>query len=344
MRIGSLTVDPPYILAPMAGVTDLAFRLVCAELGVGMVCTEMVSANALIHSGLNERTRQILQMRPQAEGRVSVQLFGPTPEIMARGLEIIAHYPAAAFDINMGCPVPKVAGHECGAALLKDPPRAASLVRAMRAVTDRPVTVKMRSGWDERSVNAVEVALQLQDAGAASIAIHGRTRRQGYSGTADRDIIARVVDALDIPVSGSGDVFTARDVHTLRHQTGCAGVHFARGVMGNPWLFREAAYLEATGTALPPPTLAERFGVVRKHFGLLRETQGDHMASLKFRKHGAWYTKGLPGSAQVRKALNQASNAEAALAVLEAYYERLHVGDLAEALAQPNPENEVIAA
>lgn len=321
MRLGTLTLDPPHILAPMAGVTDLAFRLICKELGAGLVCTEMVSANALLHDG--KRNSQILDLRPEEEGPVSIQLFGPTPEILAGGLRRLAHLPAAAFDLNMGCPVPKVAGHSCGAALMRDPARAAALVRAMREVTDRPITVKMRSGWDAASVNAVEVALRLQDAGAAAIAIHGRTREQAYRGQADWEVIARAVDALDIPVAGSGDIFTPDDVVRMRRDTGCAGVHFARGVLGNPWLFREAAHLARTGTVHPGPTLEERFAIVYRHYALLRETQGDRTACLKFRKHGAWYTKGLPGSAVVRCELNQAQSPAAALDVLRRYEEAL---------------------
>ena len=340
MRIGQLTIDPPTVLAPMAGVTDLAFRIICKEYGAGLVCTEMVSANAVIHNCRAPKHERLFDIRPDVEGPVCMQLFGATPEVMAEGLRRLAHLPAAVFDINMGCPVPKVAGQACGSALLRDPPRAAALVRAMVAVTERPVTVKMRSGWDEHSINAVEVALRLQDAGAAAIAIHGRTRKQGYSGTADRGIIAAVVEALDIPVSGSGDMFTAQDVCDMRRETGCAGVHVARGAMGNPWLFREARHLMETGTPLPPPTVAERFAVVRRHFALLRETQGDHTANLKFRKHGAWYTKGLPGSALVRAELNRAPDADAALAVLERYEEHLHAGTPVAAAAH----GEVIAA
>lgn len=338
MRIGKLTLDPPHILAPMAGVTDLAFRLICKAHGAGMVCTEMVSAKALIHG--DRKTMHLLNLRPETEGPVCVQLFGPTPQIMAEGLRRIADLPIDVFDINMGCPVPKVAGQACGSALLKDPPRAAALVKALRAVTDRPVTVKMRTGWDAQSINAVEVALRLQDAGAASVAIHGRTREQGYAGVADRAIIAQVVDALDIPVSGSGDVFTAEDVVSLRRDTGCAGVHFARGVMGNPWLFREAEHLWQTGVPLPPPSIAERFAVVYRHFALLRETQGDHTAHLKFRKHGAWYTKGLPGSARIRHVLNRAADADAALAVLRQYEQHLRTN----APSAPRAAHEVIAA
>jgi len=329
MRIGTLKIHPPYILAPMAGVTDLAFRLICKAEGAGLVCTEMVSANALIHGG--RKHNHILDLRPEAEAPVSVQLFGPTPEIMAEGLKRLVHLPVDVFDINMGCPVPKIAGQACGSALLKDPPRAASLVKAMVGITDRPVTVKIRSGWDEKSVNAVEVALRLQDAGAASVAIHGRTRAQGYKGTADWDIIAAVVEALDIPVSGSGDVFTARDVVGLQMHTRCAGVHFARGALGHPWLFREAIHLWETGADLPPPTLRERFVTMRTHFALLRQTQGEHTANLKFRKHGAWYTKGLPGSAQVRAELNRALHADAALAVLDRYEAALRDGEHAGA-------------
>ncbi len=321
MRIGTLTLDPPHILAPMAGVTDLAFRLVCKSFGAGLVCTEMVSAKALVHG--DRKTQRLLQLRREAEGPVCVQLFGPSPEIMVEGLHRIAHLPIDVFDINMGCPVPKVAGHACGSALLRDPPRAAALVAALCQVTERPVTAKIRTGWDARSINAVEVARRLQDAGAASIAVHGRTREQGYRGAADREIIAQVVEAVEIPVSGSGDVFTAEDVVSLRRDTGCAGVHFARGVMGNPWLFREAAHLWTTGVPLPPPSIAERFRVLRWHYALLRETQGDHTAHLKLRKHGAWYTKGLPGSAPVRHALNRAPDADAALEILLQYEEHL---------------------
>lgn len=291
-----------YGLAPMAGVTDVAFRAICKGFGCGLTYTEMVSAKGLHYGG--ERTARLLEAHP-SEGPFGIQLFGSEPALLADTVKRLQDEAVGItlFDINMGCPAPKITGNGEGSALMKDIPLAARIVEAMALASELPVTVKFRAGWDGRSVNAVEFARAMEQSGAAGVCVHGRTRMQFYSGKADWGIIAEVKAAVDIPVLGNGDVFSARDALVMREATGCDGVLVARGAQGNPWIFREIAHLEATGEPLPPPSGIERLDMALKHAKDLAELRGEH-AAVEMRKHIAWYVKGLPGASAFRERVN----------------------------------------
>jgi len=307
------------VLAPMAGVTNRAFRLLCREQGAGLVFTEMVSATALLYG--NRKTRQLLVFGPD-EGPVGVQLFGADPETMAEAARLVAELGFVCIDVNMGCPAPKIAqAGRAGVALMKDPELAYDVVRAMvRAVGEQvPVTVKLRAGWDEQSINAPEVARAVTAAGAVMVSVHGRTRAQMYRGEADRGIIRAVKEAVAVPVCGSGDVFTPQAAAMMFAETGCDGVMFARGALGNPWIFaRTLTYLKTC--VLPPaPGYEERLGMLLRHLELLLELKGEYIAVREMRRHAAWYTKGLPGAAQFRDQIQRAASREEFYAMVRNY-------------------------
>lgn len=301
LTIGNVELKNNVILAPMAGVTDLPFRLLCKEQGAALVCTEMVSAKAILYN--NKNTKALLEMHPD-EAPVSLQLFGSDPVIISEMAKRIEELPFAILDINMGCPVPKVVNNGEGSALMKNPKLAGEIVSAVSKAIKKPVTVKIRSGFDKDHINAVEMAKIMEDSGAAAIAVHGRTREQYYSGEADWEIIARVKETVSIPVIGNGDVTDCESAAKLLKQTGCDGIMIGRAARGNPWIFRQVtAYLD-DGTILPLPTSEERKAMILRHGRLQLEYKGEYTGVREMRKHVSWYTAGMPHSAQLRQIVN----------------------------------------
>lgn len=301
LTIGNVELPNQVILAPMAGVSDIAFRLLCHEQGAGLVCSEMVSAKAILYG--NKNTEELLQIHPE-EGAVSLQLFGSDPDIVSEMAKRIEERPFAVLDLNMGCPVPKVVNNGEGSALMKDPLLAGRIVEKTAKAIQKPLTVKIRKGFDDDHVNAVEMAHILQESGAAAVAVHGRTREQYYSGQADWDIIAQVKAAVKIPVIGNGDVTDGESALRLLKKTGCDGVMIGRGAQGNPWVFREVtAALE--GREIPPrPTRQELYDMIARHAQLAAQYKGEYITVREVRKHLAWYTTGLPHAAALRRQIN----------------------------------------
>ncbi|MBU3875961.1 tRNA dihydrouridine synthase DusB [Faecalicatena sp. AGMB00832] len=307
LKIGSVQLENSYILGPMAGVTDLPFRLLCKEQGAGLVCMEMVSAKGILYN--NKNTENLLTIHPE-ETPASLQLFGSDPKIVSEMAKRIEERPFAILDINMGCPVPKVVRNGEGSALMKNPKLVYELVSAVVKAIEKPVTVKIRKGFDDEHVNAVEIAKIIEEAGAAAVAVHGRTREQYYSGSADWDIIRQVKEAVSIPVIGNGDVTSGERAIAMREQTGCDGIMIARGAQGNPWIFSELLEYERTGTLPPRPSVEEIKKTMLRHARLQLEYKGDYLGIREMRKHVAWYTKGLHGSAKLREAINQVTTYE----------------------------------
>lgn len=302
LKIGNVTLDNNLVLAPMAGVTDLPFRLLCKEQGAGLICMEMVSAKAIMYR--NKNTEALLEIHP-AERPVSLQLFGSDPDIVSEMAKRIEDRPFSILDINMGCPVPKVVNNGEGSALMKNPALAEAIVAKTVKAIRKPVTVKIRKGFDDSMVNAVEIAKACEAAGASAIAVHGRTREQFYSGKADWGIIARVKESVSVPVIGNGDVTDGATAVRLMKETGCDGIMIGRAVRGNPWIFREIrAYLE-TGETIKRPTPEEMRETVLRHAALQLETKGEYIGIREMRKHVAWYTAGYPHSAGLRRRVNE---------------------------------------
>ena len=297
MKIGNVNLANPYILAPMAGVTDLPFRLLCKEQGAGLLCMEMISAKALQYK--NKNTKALLAIHPE-EYPVSLQLFGSDPKIMSEMAKMIEELPFQILDINMGCPVPKVVRNGEGSALMKNPKLVHEIVSAVSKAIEKPVTVKIRKGFDDDHINAVEIAKIIEDAGGAAVAVHGRTREQYYSGKADWDIIRQVKEAVSIPVIGNGDVISGEKALQMRRETGCDGVMIGRGCQGNPWIFRELLAYEETGSIPERPGTDQIRETMLRHARLQIEFKGDYIGIREMRKHVAWYTKGMQGSAKLR--------------------------------------------
>lgn len=307
LKIGNVELENNVILGPMAGISDLPFRLLCHEQGAGLVCMEMVSAKAITYK--NKNTDKLMDIHP-SEHPVSLQLFGSEPDVMAEATRMIADKPYDILDVNMGCPVPKVVGNGEGSALMKKPELIEEIVKAMVSATDRPVTVKIRKGFNDNSINAVECALAAQQGGAAAVAVHGRTREQYYSGKADWSIIAKVKDAVNIPVIGNGDVVDGPSAKALFEETGCDGIMIARAAQGNPWIFREVvSYLKGEGTP-DRPSPQEVYDTVMRHADLQLEYKGEYIGIREMRKHVSWYTAGYPGSARFRNIINQMEDME----------------------------------
>ena len=302
MEIGNLKLENPYILAPMAGVTDLPFRLLCKEQGAGLLCMEMISAKALQYK--NKNTKVLLAIHPQ-EYPVSLQLFGSDPKIISEQAKRIEALPFQILDINMGCPVPKVVKNGEGSALMKNPKLVFEIVSQLVKAIEKPVTVKIRKGFDDDHINAVEIAKIAEEAGASAVAVHGRTREQYYSGEADWDIIRQVKEAVHIPVIGNGDVTSAEKAAEMRKITGCDGVMIGRGVQGNPWIFSEMITYEETGVLPERPSLEEIRDMMLRHARLQLKYKGEFIGIREMRKHVAWYTKGLKGSAKLREEINR---------------------------------------
>lgn len=307
LKIGNVTLENNLILAPMAGVTDLPFRLLCKEQGAGLLCMEMVSAKAIYYG--NKNTEVLLEIHPE-ERPVSLQLFGSDPDIIAEMAAKIEDRPFAILDFNMGCPVPKVVNNGEGSALMKNPKLAEEILTKLVRAVKKPVTVKIRKGFDEDSVNAVEIAKMAESCGVAAVAVHGRTRQQYYSGQADWDIIRQVKEAVKIPVIGNGDIHTAEDVVRMKEQTGCDGFMIGRGAQGNPWIFRQILHKLETGEDLLRPSLQEVTEMVLRHARLQIEVKGEYVGMREIRKHAAWYTAGYKNSSKLRGKINEIENYE----------------------------------
>lgn len=307
LKIGNVTLENNLILAPMAGVTDLPFRLLCREQGAGLLCMEMVSAKAILYK--NKNTEELLTVHPM-EHPVSLQLFGSDPDIISEIAKQIEERPFDILDINMGCPVPKVVNNGDGSALMKNPKLAGEIIEKTVRAIKKPVTVKIRKGFDDNHVNAVELAYIAQESGAAAVAVHGRTREQFYSGKADWDIIRQVKEAVSIPVIGNGDLLTAEDVIAMEKQTGCDGFMIARGAQGNPWIFKQILHYFETGEYLPKPDYQIMIETLLRHARMQIEFKGDYVGIREIRKHAAWYTAGYRNSSKLRGKINEVETYE----------------------------------
>ncbi|SFU68132.1 tRNA-U20-dihydrouridine synthase [Clostridium sp. DSM 8431] len=321
MKIGNLVFDNNVFLAPMAGVTDISFRGLCKEMGCGLVYTEMVSAKALYYG--SENTQSLLRISEE-EKPVAVQIFGRDPKIMAQMCE--EHFnereDICVIDINMGCPANKIVKNGEGSALMKEPALAAEIVREIKKVSTKPVTVKFRKGFDENNINAVEFAKWIENAGADAIAVHGRTRQQMYEGKADWDIIRQVKEAVNIPVIGNGDVFTPEDAFRLKEVSNCDGIMIARGSMGNPWIFKQIER-KLKGEEVLEVTPEEKIDMCLRHYELAVKNDGEYKAIREMRKHASWYIKGLPKSSEIRNIINTMNSSAEVFETLNQYKEEL---------------------
>ncbi|WP_304341093.1 tRNA dihydrouridine synthase DusB [Metaclostridioides mangenotii] len=318
MKIGNVELGGRVFLAPMAGVTDLAFRLICKEKGCDLLYTEMINAKALCYD--DEKTKKMLNIREE-EHPVSVQIFGSDPNYMGRAADILNEYPNEILDINMGCPAPKVIKNGDGSALMRNPKLAGEVLKAVVKNSIKPVTLKIRKGWDDNSINALEIAKIAEDAGISAIAVHGRTREQYYSGAADWDIIKQVKEAVKVPVIGNGDVFDIKSAIKMLDKTGCDAIMIGRGSQGNPWIFSQInSYLD-NGIAIPEPSALEKINTAIKHLNLALEEDGEYVAVREMRKHIAWYLKGLKNSARLRDEINKIESYDDVVLKLQRYLE-----------------------
>ena len=307
LQIGNVKLENDLILGPMAGVTDLPFRLLCKEQGAGLLCMEMVSAKGIMYN--NKNTKFLLTI-DERERPVSLQLFGSDADIISEQAKRIEELPFDILDINMGCPVPKIVNNGDGSALMKNPLLAGEIIEKTARAIQKPVTVKIRKGFDEEHINAVEMAHIAQESGAAAIAVHGRTREQYYSGKADWEIIRKVKEAVKIPVIGNGDVWTTQDAIDMRKQTGCDGVMIGRGAQGNPWIFKQILHYEQTGELLEKPSPQEVTEMILRHAKMQMEFKGEYTGMREIRKHAAWYTAGYKNSAKLRGKINETETYE----------------------------------
>lgn len=314
LQIGGVKLENNLILAPMAGVSDLPFRLLCMEQGAGLVCMELVSAKAILYK--NRNTEELLAIDPN-EKCVSLQLFGSDPDIMSEIAKQIEGRPFDILDINMGCPVPKVVNNGDGSALMKNPVLAGKIIEKTVRAIKKPVTVKIRKGFDDAHVNAPELAHIAQESGAAAVAVHGRTREQYYAGAADWEIIRKVKENVSIPVLGNGDLKTADDIAAMAEQTGCDGFMIARGAQGNPWIFRQILHYFETGETLEKPSFAEVTQMLLRHAKMQLAIKGDYTGIREIRKHAAWYTAGYRNSSKLRGRINEVESYDELQALFE---------------------------
>lgn len=307
LRIGNVELENNLILAPMAGVTDLPYRLLCKEQGAGLVCMEMVSAKGILYK--NKNTESLLQV-DERERPASLQLFGADPKIISEMAKQIEDRPFDILDINMGCPVPKVVNNGEGSALMKNPVLAGQIIEATVKAITKPVTVKIRKGFDQEHINAVELAHIAQESGAAAVAVHGRTREQFYSGKADWDIIRQVKDAVTIPVIGNGDVVDESSAEAMVKETGCDGIMIGRAAQGNPWIFSQIIKWQMTGEYAKRPDLEQVVAMIRRHAGMQIELKGEYTGIREMRKHAAWYMSGYKNSSKFRGKINEVESME----------------------------------
>ena len=317
MKIGNLEFSVPVFLAPMAGVTDTPYRILAREMGCELVYSEMVSDKGINYR--NAHTLEMLHTEP-AERPIAMQLFGAEPQSVVRAAQYVESLGCAdILDFNMGCPAPKVVKNHEGSALMRDPQRAFAILKALRQAVSLPVTVKMRLGWDDDSINVLELARLAEQAGMDAIAVHGRTREQFYRGQADWETIAAVKQAVSIPVIANGDVRTCADLARIFAVTGCDGVMIGRAAQGNPWIFRRFREFLQTGVELPEPSLAERGEIILRHLDMLLQFKGDYIGPREMRKHATWYTKGLPHGAELRNLFNQAETREDFVRIIDKF-------------------------
>ena len=307
MRIGNVDIKGNVVLAPMAGVTDLPFRLLCKENGCGYLYTEMVSAKAIMYN--NKNTESLLTVT-EGENPIAVQLFGSEPEVMAEAAKRMEERPFDVIDVNMGCPVPKVVNNGEGSALMKNPLLVGRIVEAMANAVKKPVTVKIRAGFDQDNINAPEIARIIQESGGAAVAVHGRTRQQYYSGKADWDVIRRVKENVSIPVIGNGDILTGQDAVKMMEETGCDGVMIGRGARGNPWIFGQINEYLSCGKEMTQPTADEIKSMILKHARMLIDAKGEYTGIREMRKHFAWYTTGMRHASGLRNEVNHVEHFE----------------------------------
>ena len=317
MQIGKFTFNEPVFLAPMAGVTDTAYRIIAHDMGCPLCYAEMVSSQG-IHFR-NERTLTMLESEP-GERPLAMQIFASTPEMAAEAAKYVEDLGTAdILDFNMGCPAPKIVKNGEGSALMRDPDKAYAILSAIRKVVKMPFTVKMRKGWDDEHVNVLEIAKIAEAAGVDAIAVHGRTREQFYSGRADWDIIAEVKKTVKVPVIANGDVRTCQDLQKILDVTGADGVMIGRGAQGNPWIFKQLTHFLRTGEILPKPTMQERAEVIIRHLDLLLKYKGDYIGPREMRKHATWYTRGITHGAILRDKFNKAEKREDFIDIIEKY-------------------------
>lgn len=314
MNIGNVSLDNRVFLSPMAGVTDLPFRLICKQKGCGMLYTEMINAKALCYN--DENTKKMTKIEDE-EHPIAIQIFGSEPEYMGRATEILNSHSNEILDINMGCPAPKVIKNGDGSALMKNPKLAEEVMKAVVKNSTKPVTLKIRKGWDDNNINAVEIAKIAEQAGISALAIHGRTREQYYSGEADWDIIKEIKQSISIPVIGNGDVFEIEDAINLLEKTNCDAIMIGRGAQGNPWIFNRINHYMNTGEILPKPTAQEKINTAIEHMKLAVEEHGEYVAVREMRKHIGWYIKGLKNSARYRDEINKLTDCEAVITKLK---------------------------
>ncbi len=316
MKFRDFEVENEVFLAPMAGVTDLPFRLICKELGCGLLYTEMINAKALCYDDKN--TKKMLNILDE-EHPVAVQIFGSEPEFMGKAAQILNDYPNEILDINMGCPAPKVVKNGDGSALMRNPKLAGQVLDQVVKNSKKPVTLKIRKGWDDNSINALEIAKIAEDCGICAITIHGRTREQYYSGQADWDIIGEVKSKISIPVIGNGDVTSVEDAIRIKDHTGCDAIMIGRGAQGNPWIFKRIDHYMKTGQLLDPPSKDEKIDIAIKHMDLAIKEHGEYVAVREMRKHIGWYLKGMKHSARFRDQINHMVTAKEVIDTLNQY-------------------------